>query len=417
MMKKMMEAVPKTKELSLGCMVDFKPLNCEDIAEPIPDWVFRITDFLKEHPINPIQFKTDDTFDQISVKINGQPLPHISGLAALCHPSPYGDLRNATTKVDESIRKSLEITPEDGLEVEILDQDRLREIVSPIFPGKKIGFKVNKMVLYRPGDFFKPHQDTPRDGIIGTLVILVPDYENEPDSEAFTRKRERNFFGREPGGLHVGSVQVNHRLVAFYPTLSHSVEPMNRSRAVVTFYITDEGDEHFDLIAVCSKKLVPRLPSHFGLILFDRYSLEEIQRKGFRGIDQLMYRSLLSRYDIITTSVLVHEEENWDYENDAISNYSTRVFLFDEDVINFCLENHPPPHLEKFDPRPIEFCVLSADEEIKDLPGTSTVMTKYEEAIEYTGNESRPGILQNLYFATAFVLSDSSNHRSKKAPK
>ena len=399
-MKNIIKMVPKIHRLTLGIMADFQPEHYEDPEWCPPQWVSEFTSFLKDNPMIPERIKTDDDYDQISVKINGQPLPDINQLAGMCHPSPYGDLRNAITKVDESVRKSLEIRPEDGLEVKILDEDRLREIVSSIFPGKKIGFQVNKLVLYRPGDFFKTHQDTPRDEGIGTLVIHVPDYhKNQKVSE-------------ESGGLSIGFLPVNHRLVAFHPTLPHSVQPSDRTRVVVTFYIIDEGDT--DTLPFLPQELISSLPNHFGLILTDRYSLEEIQRKGFRGIDHLVYKSLISRFDVIPTSVLIKLKETWDYFTHVSydNSIATRVSLFNQDAIEFLSGNLSS--LKKFDPRPIEFCMLSTDRTKQSQPGLCLIMEKEQDAVEHAGNEARPGLLENLYFATALILTDTSKDKAKE---
>ena len=122
----------------------------------------------------------------VAVGLNFESLPEIfvagkpyteytpKTLAAVCTPSPYGDLKTATTKVDPTVRQALEckdITL--SAKTRAFLSDCCQEISATLYEGRAIVAEVDKINVYGPGGFFKIHQDTPRPDRVGTLVFEV----------------------------------------------------------------------------------------------------------------------------------------------------------------------------------------------------------------------------------------------------
>jgi hypothetical protein len=92
-------------------------------------------------------------------------------------PAPFG--RGSETVVDASIRSTMQLDPS----CFILDdswttlmQPALAEAAATLAGGDpSVRAELHKLVVYRPGDFFKAHRDTPRgNGLFGTMSITLP---------------------------------------------------------------------------------------------------------------------------------------------------------------------------------------------------------------------------------------------------
>lgn len=98
-------------------------------------------------------------------------------LSAKAQRAPFG--RGTQTLVDHKVRKTWQIQPED---VHILDPNwpnTLNTITTRASRGLGVHSPTHatfyKMLIYEPGDFFVPHQDTEKeDGMFATLVVVLP---------------------------------------------------------------------------------------------------------------------------------------------------------------------------------------------------------------------------------------------------
>ena len=98
-------------------------------------------------------------------------------LVELCEESKYGDLKTQETVQNDEVRKAYEISG-DRLELTTDCLEFLESIKSDIkfnlYEGKNISFVLNKLNVYTKGCHFSTHVDTPKDNMIGTLVLELP---------------------------------------------------------------------------------------------------------------------------------------------------------------------------------------------------------------------------------------------------
>ncbi|EEY69711.1 uncharacterized protein PITG_06187 [Phytophthora infestans T30-4] len=110
------------------------------------------------------------------------PLPlapdHAEKLIAKCAKSPFG--HNMDTKMDESVRKSWQLEPD---QVELrnplwqIGMETLTETIATRlgYKGVPLNCVLYKLLVYGEGGHFLKHQDTEKeDGMIATLVVQPP---------------------------------------------------------------------------------------------------------------------------------------------------------------------------------------------------------------------------------------------------
>ncbi|KAI0564665.1 hypothetical protein FGB62_24g234 [Gracilaria domingensis] len=98
-------------------------------------------------------------------------------LLAVSVQSPFG--RGADTVVDTSIRSSGEISPPSfslGQAWNTVVQQLAQRMSSDLgVASGVVSAELSKLVLYQPGDFFKPHKDTEKSpGMFATVVVQLP---------------------------------------------------------------------------------------------------------------------------------------------------------------------------------------------------------------------------------------------------
>lgn len=159
-------------------------------------------------------------------------------LRKVARPARYG-LREQTL-LDTQVRDTWEVPRSrvriDGRRWNQALLPQLEQIGSELgLPaGCRLKAQLHSMLLYEPGQFFAPHQDSEKsDDMVGTLVVLLP-------SEA------------KGGALIVehGSEKVSYRgsatkltLIAFYADCRHEVKPLREGhRVALTFDLLRSGD-------------------------------------------------------------------------------------------------------------------------------------------------------------------------------
>ncbi len=211
------------------------------------------------------------------VEYNGEPLPEKKlALLALCKPSPYGDLKTGETKVDKSVRHAYEIRSDDpkltigepGLE--FLNAQK-KGISDTLYNGREIDIVLNKVNVYPKGGMFKEHQDTPKPGVIGTLVIQLPynfhggkfslrasnsdSFHTDTDEDGYGTHRSHrdasvytcSFASSEYKTKNSTSVEMTacssgstYNMVAFYCESPHKIDTVTDGvRVTISFYIVD----------------------------------------------------------------------------------------------------------------------------------------------------------------------------------
>lgn len=201
---------------------------------------------------------------------------HIKQLTPLCVPSAFGDLKTNKTVVDEHVRAALEtkdirFTPE----ARIFLQDLREEVSKKLFGDRSIEFRFNKLNMYTKGGFFNQHIDTPRDGVLGTMLIVLPSmYEggefvmktttasSKPEREVADAEYDDDYdfdHSHVKWGCKVGcqdlildfddkkmykpayhtNAYMNMRILCFYGHIPHEVLPVTSgTRITLSFYIT-----------------------------------------------------------------------------------------------------------------------------------------------------------------------------------
>ncbi|ASJ70687.1 2OG-Fe(II) oxygenase [Granulosicoccus antarcticus] len=94
-------------------------------------------------------------------------------------------------------------------------------------PDGRLSARLDKLLVYGPGQFFKPHKDTERsDEMIGTLVVVLPSRHKGGSLVINHQGETRRFVVRNPADPLL-------RLFAFYATCEHEVRPVSEGHRVV----------------------------------------------------------------------------------------------------------------------------------------------------------------------------------------
>ncbi|HEY4244554.1 MAG TPA: 2OG-Fe(II) oxygenase [Kofleriaceae bacterium] len=196
------------------------------------------------------------------------PLPLVPStarqLVEVARPARYG-LRDKTL-LDRRVRDTSEIGKRD---IEI-DTRRWRRTLDPeleriardlgLPPGTKLRAELHNLLVYGPGQFFAPHQDSEKaDGMIGSLVALLPSassggalvIEHHEDKVSYRGSAEQIV------------------LVAFYADCRHEVRPVTRGyRAALTYNLFVEGAARSHVAAAARPldALVELVREHFATV-------------------------------------------------------------------------------------------------------------------------------------------------------
>jgi hypothetical protein len=158
-------------------------------------------------------------------------------LCDIAHPARYG-LRDQTL-LDRNVRDAWEI----GKRQVKIDARRWRRTLDPelehiardlgLPEGCALRAELHNLLVYGPGQFFAPHQDSEKaDGMIGTLVVLLPS-ESKGGALVIEHHDEKVSYR--------GSVD-RLALVAFYADCHHAVRPVTAGyRAALTYNLFLEG--------------------------------------------------------------------------------------------------------------------------------------------------------------------------------
>ncbi len=191
--------------------------------------------------------------DALSVKVQGQgTLEHplapeaADALRAASTPARYG--RREATLLDPQVRDSGEI------DAQVLTLDWREGALSPLLSEVARGLglhaleaRPHKLLIYGPGQFFKPHQDTEKHaGMVGTLVLVWPSAHIGGELQVRHADEEVRFASQ-----HLRADAI--RWCAFYADCQHEVLPVIEGwRVVLTF----------DLVVPAAPALLPGTPVH-----------------------------------------------------------------------------------------------------------------------------------------------------------
>jgi hypothetical protein len=159
-------------------------------------------------------------------------------LRLIARPARYG--QGDQTILDRRVRDTWEV-PRSRVRI---DQRRWNRTLQPMLdtirddlalpPSSRLTAKLHSMLVYEPGQFFAPHQDSEKnDEMIGTLVVMLPSRSSGGDLVVEHRKQSVRY----PGSA------ASLAFVAFYADTRHEVLPVEAGyRVVLTYNLLATGD-------------------------------------------------------------------------------------------------------------------------------------------------------------------------------
>lgn len=198
-------------------------------------------------------------------------------LCRIARPARYG--RGEQTLLDAGVRDTWAV-PKSRVKI---DHRRWNRTLLPVLDGlradlglpagSKLKAELHSMLVYAPGQFFLPHQDSEKaDDMIGTLVVTLP------------ASYKGGAFVVEHKGERVTYRASKQRLsfVAFYADCQHEVRPVKEGyRIVLTYNLLRAGDRAAAATAAAEAApatvaaLAERLREHFETPLPPRRHWEE----------------------------------------------------------------------------------------------------------------------------------------------
>lgn len=206
-------------------------------------------------------------------------------LCAVARPAPYG--RRDKTVHDVRVRDTWEI---DRSRISV-DTRRWRRTLEPklaiirqhlgLPEEGKLEAALDKMLVYGPGQFFAPHQDSEReDDMVGSLVVELPS-KHEGGAIVVQHHRETKVF---PSAARATK---DLSLLAFYADCRHEVKPVEAGyRITLTYHLLYRGaaGARVPLRLPAVERLCASVKAYFSTPVAIRYSTPTPQRP-----DRLIY--------------------------------------------------------------------------------------------------------------------------------
>jgi hypothetical protein len=185
--------------------------------------------------------------------------PQARKLCDVARPARFG--RGEQTLTDPSVRDTWEIPPDlvtitgprwaATLEC-VLDEVR-DQLGLPL--SSRLEAELHAMLVYGPGQFFLPHQDSEKDdAMIGTLVVTLPS--SHTGGELIVEHGGESVAHRSP--------KDSLSFVAFYADCRHAVKPVKSGyRVTLTFNLLARSDRTGPAADQPAAELARRLTEHF----------------------------------------------------------------------------------------------------------------------------------------------------------
>ncbi|KAJ6597276.1 hypothetical protein DFH09DRAFT_1134129 [Mycena vulgaris] len=337
--------------------------------------------------------------------------------------SGYGDVKAQETKVDPAVRDAREIpASEFSVAPELIN--RVQEIwgEASFFPTH-VRAEPYKIHLYGPGGKFKAHRDTPETDLVGTFLLGLGDTSKTVEDAwygAFEIKSNGTRWARHTA--HLGS------WVAFYPDVDHAVREIKTGhRAVIAFKIFRQHLETAEVPADEKlrgeiKDVLMQLQNPYGILLQHHYSAGTAELNGF---DAALHAAADETGDVKLLPVLIRWTASL-YEDYGYGGVGSKAKC-NADVFPMT-ETHVDAVLTHIRAGGDEPSGSSKSKLFVDLKGTnaewisshSTESIPFyspgfsgtsiawrediQDAIEHTGNESRPHEEDSIYLSYAVVV-------------
>lgn len=258
-------------------------------------------------------------------------------LCAVARPAPFG--RRDRTLHDKSVRDTWEI---DGSGIS-LDETRWRRTLEPQLAiiRKSLGFAaggelqaaLDKMLVYAPGQFFAPHQDSERaDDMAASLVVTLPSVHSGGATTVQHHAAKKDFRGAKRGPKDLS-------LLAFYADCNHEVAPVESGHRIVLTYhllylgtkdsaevpgevgasaldrLAESVREYFSTpVAIPNSSSLPQRPDRLIYLLDHQYTEKSLAWGRLKNADRLRasaLRQAAERLDCEIFLALADVHESW----------------------------------------------------------------------------------------------------------
>lgn len=283
-------------------------------------------------------------------------------LLKIANPSKFG--WRTQTVLDKNVRHSSEIAAE-HIQVKYgTDDQKFLEIVDKIREGlglpvnTKLTAHLHNLLIYSPGQFFGPHQDTEKlGGMIATLVVVLPS-PHLGGSLIIDHRGKKKTIRCE----NTSSRQIN--FIAFYADCHHQVKTVKEGYRLALTYnlVLESSNNQKKRPPIDNSALKKALAEHFAshknktnnydhpirlLYLMDHdYTQHGLSWQLLKGIDRVRaaaFQKTAEELGLRLYLVLASVKETWTAEE----NY------YDYDS---CYESHCEDYdTEDFEPEPEEF--------------------------------------------------------------
>ncbi len=259
-------------------------------------------------------------------------------LIAVARPAPFG--RGERTVYDRSVRDTWEI---EARRIEI-EEPRWQHALAPALEtirerlglpeGVRLAAKLDKMLVYGPGQFFAPHQDSERsDDMVGSLVVELPS-RHEGGEFVVRHDQENKTFG--------GAATKDITLLAFYADCHHEARPVRSGhRIILTYHLLRRGKakgeatvrpvdvdrlqagvETYFATPVMHRyeRSAPRRPDRLIYLLDHEYTEKGLSWEHLKGADRLRVaalREVTARLDCEVYLALAEVHETWSADEDS----------------------------------------------------------------------------------------------------
>lgn len=263
----------------------------------------------------PVTLKKTGAFDLLLV--DGKPMPSDPEvLYRAAATSPYGDLKEAKTKIDSKVRDSREILADrlgfttEGLLFMTNLTSRIR-LDTEHHDDVLTVLKPYKLIVYGPGGHFKEHLDTPHPDTVGTVIISFPFKRSGGDLKVRYGGKEFDDSASANGENLVVSM--------FNANCPHEVTRVTSGyRVSLSFFMVKESSiaEHpYDDVDLLYKELAKR--HNLGPIYFERPAPD-------KKSDEMLELTIESMIDAVAISTFTYNVpafvEEWkdaDYNHDS----------------------------------------------------------------------------------------------------
>eukprot|EP01114_Cavostelium_apophysatum_P022330 TRINITY_DN8043_c0_g1_i1.p1 TRINITY_DN8043_c0_g1~~TRINITY_DN8043_c0_g1_i1.p1 ORF type:complete len:227 (-),score=35.64 TRINITY_DN8043_c0_g1_i1:487-1167(-) len=185
--------------------------------------------------------------------------------------------------------------------------DSIKVDLIPGSPHVEVEARLDKVLIYDAGSFFKTHVDTPRGSThFGSLVIVPPCKHVGGDLIVRHNGEEKTF------NFSTSSKKAS-TYVAFFTDCAHEITTMTKGyRTSLTCNLfrpekitvsPPAATSQHPVVLVVRKILAAKgekLPAEIGILLKQKYSISAMKPATLKGVDRLIYSILESQFKDIT---------------------------------------------------------------------------------------------------------------------